>query len=100
RRRLHWQQPTQLDPAQNTLSPNPDNSGPSTPVPLLRSTLSPAVPVCAVAYSQLRLLPPTVSSMHWTCTLCVLSIAQNEVTVTLLMSLMPSRSPLDSALCS
>src|SRR5437667_6779941 len=74
-------------------------TGPRAPVPLLSVTCSPREAVCAVPYSQLRPDPPTASSLHCWRIGAVESIAQNDVTVVVLMSFRPASS-LVGAACS
>src|SRR5262245_8893712 len=65
------------------------------------ATVSPRDDVCAVPYSQLSPEPvPGASSLHCCRAGCELSIAQKAVTVPLVVSLRPTRSPAAAALCS
>src|SRR6266446_3764212 len=72
---------------------------PRAPLVLLRGTCSPREAVCAVPYSQFSPEPPTASSLHCWRIGAVESIAQNDVTVVVLMSFRPASS-LVGAACS
>src|SRR5262245_9497925 len=68
----------------------PPPTAPSTPAGLLSGATSANTPVCAVAYSQFWSDPRL--ALHCTAAACVLSMAQNDVTVALAVSLRPARS--------
>ena len=74
-------------------------SDPSAPEALSRVTLSPREAVCAVPYSQLSPEPPIASSLHCCSGGCDESIAQNDVTGMLAVSMRPARSHAAAAAC-
>src|SRR5438128_12294053 len=74
-------------------------TAPRVPVVLLRGTCSPREAVCAVPYSQLSPVPPRESSLHCWRMGAVESIAQKDVTGTLVVSFRQARS-LAGAACN